>query len=455
MKVHFIAIGGSVMHNLAIALKHKGYQVTGSDDEIFEPSRSRLLAHGLLPAHEGWFAEKVVPELDAVVLGMHARQDNPELARAKELGIRIYSYPEYIYEQSRHKERVVVAGSHGKTTITAMIMHVLGYHGQKFDYMIGALVPGFDSTVRLSHDAPVIVIEGDEYLASPTDPTPKFLHYHHHIGLVSGIAWDHANVYPVFDDYVRQFERFATQTPKAGTLIYCEEDDLATIVSTSNHMRDDVNLLTYKTHKHKIVNGGTLLASGDQWLAVPIFGRHNMQNLSGAMLVCSRLGIGPDRFYEAIASFKGASRRLELVGQNGHTTIYRDFAHAPSKLKATTQAVKEQFPNRHLVACAELHTYSSLNKNFIGQYKGTMDKADEAIVYYNPKAVALKRLEPISPAEIAQAFDNPRLKVFTDSAELQAHLKGSQWANRNLLLMSSGTFDHLNFAELAQSILGA
>jgi UDP-N-acetylmuramate: L-alanyl-gamma-D-glutamyl-meso-diaminopimelate ligase len=453
MKVHFIAIGGSVMHNLAIALKHKGYQVTGSDDEIFEPSRSRLQAHGLLPAHEGWFAEKVVPGLDAVVLGMHARQDNPELAKAKELGLKIYSYPEYIYEQSRNKERVVVAGSHGKTTITAMIMHVLAHHGHKFDYMIGALVPGFDSTVRLSDDAPVIVIEGDEYLASPTDPTPKFLHYHHHIGLVSGIAWDHANVYPVFDDYVRQFERFATQTPKAGTLIYCEEDDLATIVSTSNHMRDDVNLLTYKTHKHKIVNGGTQLVVGERLLPVPIFGRHNMQNLSGAMLVCSRLGIGPERFYQAIASFKGASRRLELVGQNSHTTIYRDFAHAPSKLKATTQAVKEQFPNRQLVACAELHTYSSLNKNFIGQYKGAMDKADEAIVYYNPKAVALKRLEPISPDEIAQAFGNQRLKVFTDSAELQAHLKGSQWANRNLLLMSSGTFDNLNFAELAQKIL--
>jgi UDP-N-acetylmuramate: L-alanyl-gamma-D-glutamyl-meso-diaminopimelate ligase len=441
------------MHNLAIALKHKGYQVTGSDDEIFEPSRSRLQAHGLLPAHEGWFAEKVVPGLDAVVLGMHARQDNPELAKAKELGLKIYSYPEYIYEQSRNKERVVVAGSHGKTTITAMIMHVLAHHGHKFDYMIGALVPGFDSTVRLSDDAPVIVIEGDEYLASPTDPTPKFLHYHHHIGLVSGIAWDHANVYPVFDDYVRQFERFATQTPKAGTLIYCEEDDLATIVSTSNHMRDDVNLLTYKTHKHKIVNGGTQLVVGERLLPVPIFGRHNMQNLSGAMLVCSRLGIGPERFYQAIASFKGASRRLELVGQNSHTTIYRDFAHAPSKLKATTQAVKEQFPNRQLVACAELHTYSSLNKNFIGQYKGAMDKADEAIVYYNPKAVALKRLEPISPDEIAQAFGNQRLKVFTDSAELQAHLKGSQWANRNLLLMSSGTFDNLNFAELAQKIL--
>jgi UDP-N-acetylmuramate: L-alanyl-gamma-D-glutamyl-meso-diaminopimelate ligase len=441
------------MHNLAIALKHKGYQVTGSDDEIFEPSRSRLQAHGLLPAHEGWFAEKVVPGLDAVVLGMHARQDNPELARAKELGLKIYSYPEYIYEQSRNKERVVVAGSHGKTTITAMIMHVLAHHGHKFDYMIGALVPGFDSTVRLSDDAPVIVIEGDEYLASPTDPTPKFLHYYHHIGLVSGIAWDHANVYPVFDEYVRQFERFATQTPKAGTLIYCEEDDLATIVSTSNHMRDDVNLLTYKTHKNKIVNGGTQLVAGERLLPVPIFGRHNMQNLSGAMLVCSRLGIGAERFYQAIASFKGASRRLELVGQNGHTTIYRDFAHAPSKLKATTQAVKEQFPNRQLVACAELHTYSSLNKNFIGQYKGAMDKADEAIVYYNPKAVALKRLEPISPDEIAQAFGNQRLKVFTDSAELQTHLKGSQWANRNLLLMSSGTFDNLNFAELAQKIL--
>jgi len=454
MNVHFIAIGGSVMHNLAIALKNKGYQVTGSDDEIFEPSHSRLQAYGLLPAQEGWFPEKITPQLDAIVLGMHARLDNPELAQAKVLGLKIYSYPEYIYEQSKNKERVVVAGSHGKTTITAMIMHVLNHHHQKFDYMIGAKVPGFESTVRLSEEAPVIIIEGDEYLASPTDPTPKFLHYHHHIGLVSGIAWDHANVYPVFDDYVKQFERFATQTPRAGTLIYCEEDDLATIVSTSNNMRDDALLLTYKTHKHKISNGHTLLTTKEQPVAISVFGKHNMQNLSGAMLVCQRLGISDAQFYQAIATFEGASRRLELVAKNAQTTIYRDFAHAPSKLKATTLAVKEQFPERKLVACAELHTYSSLNKHFIGQYKGTMDKADEAIVYYNPKAVALKRLEPIDPAEIVKAFGNKNLQVFTDSSALQAYLMRGQWANRNLLLMSSGTFDNLDLGVLASAVLG-
>ncbi|MCU0450707.1 MAG: Mur ligase domain-containing protein [Bernardetiaceae bacterium] len=455
MKIHFIAIGGSVMHNLAIALKLKGYQVSGSDDEIYEPSHTRLRTHGLLPAQEGWFPEKITADLEAVVLGMHARADNPELARARELGLRVYSYPEYIYEQSRNKERVVVAGSHGKTTITAMIMHVLAYHQQPFDYMIGALVPGFDTTVRLSESAPVIVIEGDEYLASPTDPTPKFLHYRHHIGLVSGIAWDHVNVFPVFDDYVRQFERFASQTPKAGCLIYCEEDDLATIVATSNQMREDILVQSYKTHKNKVLdNGTTQLITDDGRVEVPFFGRHNMQNLNGARLVCHRLGISDERFYQAIATFKGASRRLETVGKNAQTIIFRDFAHAPSKLKATTQAVKEQFANRQLVACAELHTYSSLNKNFIGQYKGALDQADRAIVYYNPKAVALKRLEPIDPEEIVKAFGRPGLKVFTDSAALKAHLTEQNWANKNLLLMSSGTFDNLDLAQLAGQLLG-
>lgn len=453
MKIHFTAIGGSVMHNLAVALKLKGYQVSGSDDEIYEPSRSRLAAHGILPAQEGWFPEKITPDLDALILGMHARKDNPELLRAQELGIKVYSYPEYIYEQSRHKERVVIAGSHGKTTTTAMVMHVLNFHGKKFDYMIGAMVQGFESTVRLSEDAPVIIIEGDEYFSSPIDPTPKFLHYKHHIGLITGIAWDHINVYPVFDDYVRQFENFAVQTPKAGTLIYCEEDDLATIVSTSNQMRSDVNLIAYNTHKYEVTDGRTLLHTPEDKIPVAVFGKHNMQNLNGARIICSRLGISDKKFYQAIQSFKGAAKRLELLGQNGSTVVYRDFAHAPSKIEATVKAVKEQYPNRKLVACAELHTYSSLNKQFLPQYKNTMQAADEAIVCYSPKTLEIKRMEPIDEATIQSAFAHPNLRVFTNGADLRDYLYSQQWANKNLLLMSSGTFDHTDLEQLTAHVL--
>ncbi|WP_448520017.1 UDP-N-acetylmuramate--L-alanine ligase [Rhodoflexus sp.] len=454
MKVHFTAIGGSVMHNLAVALKLKGYRVSGSDDEIYEPSRSRLAAHGILPAEEGWFPEKITPDLDAVILGMHARKDNPELLRAQELGIRVYSYPEYVYEQSRHKERIVIAGSHGKTTTTAMIMHVLNFHGKKFDFMVGAMVPGFESTVRLSDDAPMIIIEGDEYLASPIDLTPKFLHYKHHIGLITGIAWDHINVYPVFDDYVRQFENFAVQTPKAGTLIYCEEDDLATIVSTSNQMRNDVNLIPYSTHKHEVQDGKTLLNTRHHGkIPVAVFGKHNMQNLNGAKLVCNRLGINDKKFYEAIQSFKGAAKRLELLGQNGQTTVYRDFAHAPSKIEATIRAVKEQFPQRKLIACAELHTYSSLSKHFLPQYKHTMQAADEAIICYSPKALEIKRMEAIDEAEIQAAFEHPNLKVFTNGTDLSNYLFKQQWKHKNLLLMSSGTFDHTDLGQLTAHVL--
>ncbi len=454
MKIHFTAIGGSVMHNLAVALKLKGYQVSGSDDEIYEPSRSRLAAHGILPAKEGWFSEKITPDLDAVILGMHARKDNPELLRAQELGIKVYSYPEYVYEQSKHKERIVIAGSHGKTTTTAMVMHVLNFHGKKFDYMVGAMVPGFESTVRLTEDAPVIIIEGDEYLSSPIDPTPKFLHYKHHIGLITGIAWDHINVYPVFDDYVRQFENFAVQTPKAGTLIYCEEDDLATIVSTSNQMRSDVNLIAYGTHKHEVSEGKTLLHPPHYGkVPVSVFGKHNMQNLNGARLVCNRLGIHDKKFYEAIQNFKGVAKRLELLGQNARTTVYRDFAHAPSKIEATIQAVKEQFPKRKLVACAELHTYSSLSKHFLPQYKHTMQAADEAIVCYSPKTLEIKRMEPIDEATIQAAFDHPNLRVFTNGADLCNYLFSQKWQDKNLLMMSSGTFDQTDLGQLTAHVL--
>jgi UDP-N-acetylmuramate: L-alanyl-gamma-D-glutamyl-meso-diaminopimelate ligase len=451
-KVHFIAIGGSVMHNLAIALHHKGYEVTGSDDEILEPSRGRLQQVGLLPPEIGWFPEKIHPGLEAVILGMHARMDNPELLRAQEFGIRIYSYPEYIYQQSVDKQRVVIAGSHGKTTITSMILHVLHFHGRKFDYLVGAKIEGFDTTVKLTEDAPIIIIEGDEYLSSPLDRQPKFLHYHHHIGLISGIAWDHINVYPTFEDYVRQFEEFADASPKGGVLIFDETDDLVAVICRKE--REDVASMEYTMHKHVIRNGQTYLITPDSVeVPVRVFGEHNMKNISGARTVLARIGIGDRRFYEAIQSFKGAANRLELLGESPYTTIYKDFAHAPSKLEATTQAVREQFPNRQLIACLELHTFSSLNKTFLNQYRDTFNEADESIVYYNPHTLAHKRLENLSEEDVRAAFNNPNLRVFTDSQALKAMLLQHQWKDKNLLLMSSGNFNGLDMKQLASEVL--
>jgi UDP-N-acetylmuramate: L-alanyl-gamma-D-glutamyl-meso-diaminopimelate ligase len=453
MKVHFIAIGGSVMHNLAITLQQKGYTVSGSDDEIYDPATSRLRKFGIMPAEEGWFPDKIDQSLDAVILGMHARRDNPELQRAKELGIPIYSYPEFIYQQSLHKERVVVGGSHGKTTTTSMIMHVLKTLGRKFDYLVGATSEGFDTTVRLSEDAPVIIIEGDEYLTSPDDPTPKFFHYHHHIGLITGIAWDHINVYPDFAKYVQLFDDFIKRTPKAGTLIYCGEEDLTSKLGRAVKKSESLNIIDYPTHKHKIVNGQTFLITEFGDIPMMVFGKHNMQNLNGAKEVCNRLAVTDEEFYQAIRTFKGASKRLELLGKNDQSIIYRDFAHAPSKVQATISAAKDQYPKRKLVICAELHTFSSLNKNFLPHYKGSTQAADLAIVYYNPKTVAHKKLEAISEDEIIKAFGNPKLKVCIDSAELKEFLLSMDWKDRNLLLMSSGTFDNMDLKGLADSIL--
>lgn len=449
-KVHFIAIGGAVMHNLAIVLKEKGYQVTGSDDEIFEPSYTRLEKAGLLPEKFGWYPEKISTDLDAVVLGMHAKADNPELLKAQELNLKVYSYPEYIYEQSKDKQRVVVAGSHGKTTITSIILHVLNYHNREFDYLVGAQIEGFGNMVKLS-DAPVIIIEGDEYLTSPLDRTPKFLKYHHHIGLVSGIEWDHINVFPTIEDYVKQFDYFADATPKAGTLIYCEEDSMATVVC--NKEREDVQRIEYKEHPSKIENGTTYLVTQSGDIPVQIFGKHNMQNLSGAKEILKKIGITNKGFYKAITSFKGASNRLQLLGKAEDKAVFKDFAHAPSKLAATTRALKDQFKDRRLVACLELHTFSSLNKQFLSQYQGTFSKADIAIVYFNPKNLVLKNLENFSVADVKLAFNREDLMVFTDIIELKQYLLSLEWKSRNLLMMSSGKFDGLDLQALSDEVI--
>ena len=447
-RVHFIAIGGSAMHNLAIALHLKGYKVTGSDDEIFDPARSRLDAYGLLPEKFGWFPEKLDHTIGSIILGMHARSDNPELARAKELGLKIFSYPEFLYEQSKDKLRVVIGGSHGKTTITAMILHVLQRCGVDTDYMVGAKLEGFDVMVRLTSEAKVMVFEGDEYLTSALDLRPKFHLYKPDIALVSGIAWDHMNVFPTFENYISQFRVFMEMVPANGALIYCDEDN--EVRKAALAAKGEMLKLPYGVPDHRVNDGKTILQTTEGEFPLMIFGNHNLMNLEGARLVCNKLNISNSDFYKAISSFNGASNRLELIATKDGFNAYRDFAHAPSKLKATLEAVKEQFPDRKLIACFELHTYSSLNKDFLDQYAGSMEKADLALVYFSPHALALKKLPMLSPDDIKESFRKQGMLVFSDSLKFQEFLLDQEYTNTNLLLMSSGNYDGLNVKDFAE-----
>ena len=429
------------MHNMALALHQKGFIITGSDDAIYEPSKSRLKKYGLLPKKMGWIPDSITNDLDAVILGMHAKIDNPELKKAKELNIPIYSYPEYIYEQSKNKKRIVIGGSHGKTSITAMILHVLQSLNIDCDYMVGAQLNGFNTMVKLSHDAPMIILEGDEYLSSPIDRRPKFHLYNPHIAVLSGISWDHINVFPTFDVYIDQFRIFKNIVK--DTLIYFSKDkELSKLLKEATKCK----LISYKTPNHKIENGITSVAD----TKLLIFGDHNLQNLNAARLVCRELGVTDNSFYQKIATFKGASNRLELVKAGLKSAIYKDFAHSPSKLKATIGAMKKQFKNRRLVACMELHTFSSLNKSFLNQYNGCMNNADIAIVYFNPKAIAQKKLSPISSADVISAFGRNDLLVISDSEKLEKHIKSLMWNNQNLLMMSSGNFNGLALDMLIQ-----
>lgn len=442
MKVHFIAIGGAAMHNLALALQYKGYFVTGSDDEINEPSRSRLASAGLLPTAMGWYPDKIHQELDAVILGMHARADNPELLRAKELGVPVFSYPEYLYEQSKQKRRFVVGGSHGKTSITAMILHVLNYHHLDFDYMVGSQLEGFDRMVRLSDTAPLIILEGDEYLSSPIDRRPKFHLYKAEVALLSGIAWDHINVFPTFNNYVEQFRIYVDDIPENGRLIYCSEDPEVNKVCEA---AEKVKVKSpYGVPKHRIADGTTVLETAYGDVSLQIFGTHNLMNLEGARLMCNEAGINDQQFYEAISSFKGAARRLELIAKSDKLIVFKDFAHSPSKLKATTEAVKQQFDGRRLIACMELHTFSSLNAAFLDEYKDAMKLADVAVVYFNPQTIAHKKLEAISAEQVKKAFGRDDLMVMNASADVRSFLEDQNYKKDVLLLMSSGNFDGID-----------
>lgn len=445
MKTHFIAIGGSAMHNLAIALKDKGYQVTGSDDAIFEPSKSRLERKGILPAELGWFPEKLTSDIDAVILGMHAHADNPELARAKELGLKIYSYPEFLYEQSKEKTRVVIGGSHGKTTITSMILHVLNFHQKDIDYMVGAQLEGFDCMVKITNDNDFMILEGDEYLSSPIDLRSKFLLYQPNIALISGIAWDHINVFKTFDDYVEQFRKFVASITPGGVLVYNEED--AEVVKVVESAENYFRKIPYHTPDYEIVNGIVNLKTDMGEIPLSVFGKHNLLNMEGARFICSQLGIMEEEFYEAIMSFKGASKRLEKVERQDGGLLYKDFAHAPSKVKATVAAFAEQFSKTETFGFLELHTYSSLNPVFLEQYDHAMDGLDNAVVFYSEDALKIKRMEPISPELIKEKFKNQNLRVFTNAENLHQYWETLDKSKGAFLMMSSGNFAGLDLTK--------
>ncbi|MFN6086766.1 MAG: UDP-N-acetylmuramate--L-alanine ligase [Fluviicola sp.] len=449
MNVHFIAIGGSAMHNLAIALSRKGINVTGSDDEIFEPSRTRLEKQNILPNQIGWFSEKISSNLDAVILGMHAREDNPELLKAKELNIPVFSYPEYLFEQAKNKHRIVIGGSHGKTTITSMLLHVVKALNLNVDYMVGAQLDGYDCMVKLSEDAKFMILEGDEYLSSPIDRRPKFHLYAPNTALISGIAWDHINVFPTWENYIEQFDVFCQKITPNGTLVYSQDDE--TVKMVAERADSTLTKKPYSVPKYRIENEKTILTFHSKEYHLQIFGEHNLQNLMGAMYLAESMDISNDSFLSAIQSFTGAGKRLQKVVENESFLLFKDFAHSPSKLKATTKAVKEQYADKKVIACMELHTFSSLRKDFLPLYKGAMNAADVALVYFSHEVIAHKKLAPLTIEEVQENFGG-NVKVVTDTNEVLAFIDRETQKDSVLLMMSSGNFDGIDYEKLGQQL---
>ena len=450
MKIHFISIGGSVMHQLAIALRRKGYQITGSDDEIFEPAKGNLLKEKLLPAEMGWHPENLDNTIDEVILGMHAKSDNPELLKAKELGLDIYSFPEYIFKESQSKTRVVVGGSHGKTTTTAMIMHVLKTLQKDFDYLVGARLQGFNQSVNITN-APLIICEGDEYPASAIEKRPKFHFLYPHIAIITGIAWDHINVFPTFEIYLEQFTIFINKIEKDGVLIYNETDtELKKLVESNK--RNDIRYIPYNVPSHTISKGTTKVKIEGKETELKVFGDHNLLNMNAAWLACKELGINAEKFTGAIQSFTGAAKRLELIARNEDNIFYRDFAHAPSKVKATIEAVKNQFPEKKMIAILELHTYSSLNEQFMNEYNGSLDKADIAAVFYSKHALELKRMPELKKEAVKKGFNKKNMAVFNNKEELNSWLNELDLTNAVVLFMSSGNYDGIDIDAFAHTI---
>jgi len=452
MRIHLIAIGGSAMHNIALALYYNHHTVSGSDDEVYNPARDRLAKHGLLPEKIGWNPDCITKDLDLVILGMHARPDNPELKRAQELNIPIYSYPAFVYEKAKEQKRVVIAGSHGKTTTTSMVMHVLKFHLKDFDYLVGAQLDGFETMVRFS-DAQMTIIEGDEYLSSPMDRRPKFLHYLPDLAVITGIAWDHINVFPDFSDYKNQFLLFAQSMPPSGKLFYYQHDPY--LPELLDNADIDCELIPYHGFNFKVENNQTILIT-DTGKEIPlkIFGAHNLQNLQAAFFLCLELGISSSDFFKAIKSFKGAAKRLDFLCKTDSAVAYKDFAHAPSKVKATTEAMKAQYPKRQLIACVELHTFSSLNKEFLPHYKTSLAAADQAFVFYSEHTLKMKKLPQIKPSDIQNAFNHPNLTVIqNDFSKLENALNRFDWKEQNLLLMTSGNFGGWDMKKAAKFLL--
>ena len=451
MRIHFIAIGGAAMHNLAIALKIKKYHITGSDDIINDPSKTRLIAHQLYPDELGWHDGRINKEIDAIVLGMHAREDNPELLKAKKLKIKIYSYPEFIYEQSKLKTRVVIGGSHGKTTITSMILHVMNFYDKDVDYMVGAQLEGFDVMVKLTEENDFIVLEGDEYLSSPIDKRPKFHLYRPNIALISGISWDHINVFPTYEIYKKQFEIFVESIVEGGSITYNSDDiDTKEVVGNTNR---SIRKFDYSLPDFNIRNGVTYLQTVEGELPLEIFGRHNLSNLMGAKWICQQMGVDEDDFFQAISCFNGASNRLEKLYSTNNSSIFKDFAHSPSKVKATVNAIKDQFQEHKIIACFELHTFSSLNSDFINEYKDTLNNADIPIVYFSKNTLESKKMNNIEFSDIVRSFNNNDLKVFDDSLKFKNYLNSLNYDNSVLLMMSSGNFGNIDYNDLQKLLL--
>lgn len=443
MHIHFIAIGGAIMHQLAITLHKKGDIITGSDDEIKDPALSNLTKYNLLPEAYGWFPEKITAQIDCVILGMHARADNPELLRAQELNLTIYSFPEYMYEASKEKQRIVIAGSHGKTTTTSMIMHVLRDQEKKFDYLVGAKVAGFEQSVQLT-DAPIMLLEGDEYPASVLDQRPKIHFYHPHVSVLTGIAWDHVNVFPTFDFYKEQFAIYLRHILPDATLIYNAEDKA--VVSLTEVEARHLKHIPYVTPSYKVQDNAVVIQTSEGVVNLQIFGAHNLQNMEAARKVCNTLGIEDRDFYKSIASFSGAARRLEKIGERDNFIAYRDFAHAPSKLAATLNAVRERYPQHKLIACFELHTFSSLNAAFLQEYAHCMDASDFGAVFFSAHALQLKGLPSLNPEQVQAHFANDQIRIFDDKTALEQWIKQCMLPLGSpvcLLFMSSGTFDEL------------
>lgn len=442
MKIHLIAIGGAVMHNIAIVLARQGNIVTGSDDAINDPAKTNLEKEGLLPKQIGFFEKNISADIDVVILGMHARLDNPELKAAQRLGLKIVSFPEYVFELSKEKKRVVIAGSHGKTSVTSMVMHVLKHAEINFDYMVGAKVEGFDTSVKFSQNADVIILEGDEYLASPLQKESKFMFYKPHIALITGVAWDHINVFPVYENYVTQFLKFSNSIEQNGTLVWCGED--AELKKMSSKFRSDLRQFPYCIPKHEVKNGITYLLTQNEKLALSVFGNHNLMNIEGARLVCNALNVTDSVFYKAISSFKGAANRLQLIFKNEQKIIFKDFAHSPSKVQATVNAVRAQFPEKKLIAVLELHTFSSLNENFLPEYRSTLDAADVPLVFLDAHAFSLKKMELLDDKKVIAGFQNNTIKIIHSKEELLKKLCAVLQENVCLLLMSSGSFGGIN-----------